>query len=114
MSSLTALVARVTPRVSIFEAAFIRTVLESQGGDVDDPSLTEFLAATDVLRRFDVQCADNGNKRDDYDIPNVDTETHAALRAKAFLLFGVTRPTAAQLHKAHAELYGSLMCATCG
>jgi len=111
MSSLSALAAHLAPRVSPFEAAFIRTVLESQGVH-DDPSLAEFSAAVDVLRRFDVQCADNGNRRDDYEIPNVDTETHAALRAKAFLLFGVTRPTAAQLHKAHMALYGPLLCET--
>ncbi len=46
--------------------------------------------------------------------PYVDTETHGALRAKAFMLFGVTRPTAAQLHKAHAALFGPLLCETCG
>lgn len=100
-----------SPRLTLFETAFIRTVLEHRGTD-DRPSLAEFRAVLDVLQRYDQQRLDNPGA--DAWEPTLEPESAAALRAKAFLMFGVTKPTPAQWQRAHAALYGPLLCETCG
>jgi hypothetical protein len=99
------------PDLTPFETAFIRTVLEHRSVG-HRPSLAEFLAALDVLRRYDAQCVDNpgGGAWE----PRLDGDSVAALRAKAFIMFGATKPTAAQWQKAHTALFGPLLCETCG
>jgi hypothetical protein len=99
------------PRPTPFETAFIRTVLEHRGTGFR-PSLAELSAAHDVLRRFNDQCLDNpgGGAWE----PRLDEDSVASLRAKAFIMFGATKPTPAQWQKAHAALFGPLLCETCG
>lgn len=99
-----------SPSLSPFESAFVRTVLEHRGL-FRDPSLSEFTAALDVLRRFDEQQRDNPG--DSAWLPDLDEESLASLRAKAFMMFGATKPTPAQWHKAHSALFGPLLCETC-
>jgi hypothetical protein len=100
------------PRLTDFESAFIRTVLEHRGL-LFAPSLAEFSAALEVLRRFDQQCQDNPGDADFW-VPAMDAHSVASLRAKAFVMFGATKPTPAQWHKAHAALFGPLLCESCG
>lgn len=100
------------PRLTVFEAAFIHTVLEHRGV-FKDPTVAEFGHALEVLRRYDLQCVANPGYEDGW-TPQLDAEDMASLRAKAYLLFGVIRPTAAQWHKAHGALFGPLLCETCG
>jgi hypothetical protein len=99
------------PQLSPFEDAFVRTVLEHRGL-FRDPTGAEFAAAIQVLKCYDEQCADNpgGGVWE----PLLDEDSTAALRAKAFLMFGATKPTPAQWHKAHTALFGPLLCETCG
>jgi hypothetical protein len=99
------------PDLSPFENAFIRTVLEHRGVS-HRPTLAEFSAALEMLQRYDEQCLDNpgGGAWE----PRLDGESRAALRAKAFIMFGATKPTAAQWQKAHTALFGPLLCETCG
>jgi predicted metal-dependent HD superfamily phosphohydrolase len=101
-----------SPGVTRFESAFIRTVLEHRGL-FREPSLAEFAAAHAVLRRFEEQRQDNPGGVDFWE-PVLDEEGIASLRAKAFLMFGATKPTPAQWHKAHTALFGPLLCETCG
>jgi hypothetical protein len=107
-----ALLEDFAPRLTPFEASFVRTVLEHRGVFAP-PGLTEFSRALEVLRRYDEQCVANPG-HDDVWAPALDAEDMAALRAKAYLMFGVIRPTAAQWHKAHGALFGPLLCETCG
>jgi hypothetical protein len=97
--------------LSRFDWAFIRKVLEHRGL-FRDQTQAEFESALTVLRRYDEQCADNpgGGAWE----PNLDEERIAELRAKAFVMFEATKPTPAQWHKAHAALFGPLLCETCG
>ncbi len=99
------------PLLSPFETVFVRTVLEHRGLG-NEPSATEFAAALAVLVRYNAQCQDNpgGGAWE----PNADEAQRAELRAKAFVMFGATKPTPAQWHKVHAALYGPLLCETCG
>lgn len=98
--------------LSPFETAFIRTVLEHRGVS-HRPTLAEFTAAFDVLRRYDEQCRDNPRDMDAWE-PRLGEEDQVALRAKVFLMFGATKPLPSQWHKAHAALYGPMLCETCG
>lgn len=100
------------PRLSPFETVFIRTVLEHRGLG-NHPSLAEFSAALDVLRRFDAQREDNPPEEGEW-APRVDAESLVSLRAKVFVMFGATKPSPAQWQKAMAALYGPLLCETCG
>jgi len=52
-----------TPRLTPFEASFVRTVLEHRGL-FSPPSLAEFTRALDVLRRYDEQCVANPGYED--------------------------------------------------
>lgn len=98
------------PALTTFEAVFIRTVLEHKGID-GPPSLPEFTDALHVLRRYDEQRQDapHGGECE----PTFKPESIAELRAKAFLLFGTTRPTPSQWQRAHTALYGPLLCEGC-
>src|SRR5690606_16963480 len=100
------------PRLTPFEASFLRTVLEHRGV-FSPPDHGEFLRALEVLRRYDEQCVANPGHEDVW-APALDAEDMAALRAKAYLMFGVIRPTPAQWHKAHGALFGPILCETCG
>jgi hypothetical protein len=100
------------PRLTPFEAAFVRTVVEHHGV-FRKASLQEFTRALDVLRRYDEQCVANPGYDSGY-APKLDVEDMASLRAKAYVLFGVIRPTPAQWHRAHGALFGPLLCETCG
>jgi hypothetical protein len=99
------------PRLSPFDSIFIRTVLDHRGIG-GQPSLGEFTAALNTLRKFYEQSLDN--PRDGAWQPSADDETMAALRAKAFMMFGATKPSPAQWQKAHVALFGPLLCETCG
>ncbi len=101
-----------SPRLTAFEAVFIRTVLEHRGVG-HRPTLLELTAALEVLKRYDQQCRDNPREEDEWE-PRLGEESQAALRAKAFLMFGATKPLPSQRHKAHTALYGPLLCETCG
>jgi hypothetical protein len=99
------------PQLSPFEDVFIRTVLEHRGVGAK-PSLGDFAAALDLLRRFDQQR--QTSPRETAWEPALDLETVASLRAKAFVMFGATTPSPAQWQKAHGALFGPLLCETCG
>jgi hypothetical protein len=94
------------------DAVFIRTVLEHRGVG-HQPTAREFAAAMQILRRYEEQCRDNPREPDAWE-PPLGEESQAELRAKAFLMFGATKPLPSQWHKAHAALYGPLLCETCG
>ncbi|MFO1504626.1 MAG: hypothetical protein U1F39_12550 [Steroidobacteraceae bacterium] len=100
------------PPLSLFDLAFVRTVLEHRGL-FRQPSATEFEAAVMELRRYREQCLDNPRERDAWE-PELADETLAELRAKVFVMFGVTKPSPAQWHKAYTALFGPLLCETCG
>ena len=108
---MSAVIAPADDQLSRFEWAFIRTVLEHRGL-FRDPTQAEFEGALAVLRQYDEQCADNpgGGEWE----PILDDERTAEMRAKAFVMFGATKPTPAQWHKAHSALFGPLLCETCG
>ena len=97
------------------DAAFIRTVLDHRGV-CRRPSVAEFASALDVLRRYDQQRIDNPPEGDDpWSWPRqLAEDDQVALCAKAFLMFGATKPTPAQWQRAHAALFGPLLCETCG
>lgn len=101
-----------SPRLTLFETVFIQTVLEHRGIGCR-PTLAQFTAALGVLQRYDDQCRDNPREADAWE-PELGEESRAALRAKAFLMFGATKPLPSQWHKAHTALYGPLLCETCG
>ena len=111
MSAVLAYAEVSLPSLSPFQTSFIFTVLEHRGVGFR-PSQTEIAAAIDVLKRYDEQCLDNpgGGAWE----PRLDADRNAALRAKAFIMFGATKPTPAQWQKAHAALFGPLLCETCG
>jgi hypothetical protein len=113
--SSTAEVFTETDFLSQGDAAFIRTVLDHRGV-CRRPSVAEFASALDVLRRYDRQRADNPPEGDDpWGWPRqLGPEDQVALAAKAFLMFGVTKPSPAQWQRAHAALFGPLLCETCG
>jgi hypothetical protein len=100
------------PVLTAFEESFIRTVLEHRGV-FHRPTLVEFRSALDALRRYDEQCQDNPGLLESW-APRISTDDLACLRAKAFLMYGVTKPSRVQWHKAHAALFGPLLCETCG
>jgi hypothetical protein len=112
MSTALAFAEDPSPRLTLFETVFIRTVLEHRGVS-NRPSLAEFTAALEVLRRYNEQSQDNPRDGDVWE-PKLDAEGQASLRAKAFLMFGATKPSPAQWQKAHVALYGPLLCETCG
>jgi hypothetical protein len=100
------------PRLTQFETVFIQTALEHRGIGCH-PTLAQFTEALRVLQRYEEQCRDNPRETDAWE-PQLGEESQAALRAKAFLMFGATKPLPSQWHKAHAALYGPLLCETCG
>jgi hypothetical protein len=100
------------PRLTPFEAVFVQTVLEHRG-IARRPTLLEFTEALRVLQRYEEQCRDNPREADAWE-PEMAEESRTALRAMAFLMFGATKPLPSQWHKAHAALYGPLLCETCG
>ena len=108
---MSAALARSDHPLSRFDWAFIRTVLEHRGL-VRDPTESEFNEALEVLGRYEQQCTDNpgGGAWE----PALDEERLAEMKAKAFVMFGATKPTPAQWHKAHNALFGPLLCETCG
>jgi hypothetical protein len=91
---------------------FVRTVLEHRGL-FHVPTEAEFRGALDVLRRYDEQSIANPAREDAF-ASRLSPGDLAALRAKAFVMFGTIRPTPAQWHKAHSALFGPLLCETCG
>jgi hypothetical protein len=99
------------PRLSPFETVFIRTVLEHRGLS-NHPTLMEFSAALEVLKRYDEES--QGRPEEAHWVPRLDEESLASLRAKAFVMFGAARPTPAQWQKAMGALFGPLLCETCG
>lgn len=112
MSAVAASATIAAPPLSLFELAFVRTVLEHRGL-FRQPSADEFQAALSELRRYREQCQDNPRERDVWE-PELTEESLAELRAKVFVMFGVTKPSPAQWHKAHTALFGPLLCETCG
>ena len=101
-----------TPRLTAFETEFVRTVLEHRGL-FREPSQDEFAAALQVLRRYDEQVIANPRHEDRF-APKLEGDDMAALRAKAYMMFGTIRPSPAQWHKAHTALFGPQLCETCG
>lgn len=113
MSAVSALFADdPIPRLTPFETLFIRTVLEHRGLS-NQPTLAEFSAALDVLRRYEAQRLDNPPDDSHWE-PRLDEEGLVSLRAKAFVMFGATNPSPAQWQKAMTALFGPLLCETCG
>jgi hypothetical protein len=100
------------PRLSPFETAFIRTILEHRGLG-NHPTLAEFSAALEVLKRYD-EAVRRNSPEDGHWVPRLDDESLASLRAKAFVMFGAARPSPAQWQKAMGALHGPLLCETCG
>lgn len=99
------------PVQSGFENAFVRTVLEHRGL-FHEPNPAERTAALDVLQRFEQQRQDNPSNAAMW-MPDLDLESLASLQAKAFLMFGATKPSPAQWHKAHTALFGPPHCEAC-
>lgn len=96
--------AEFLPQLTPFESAFVRTVLEHRGL-LHEANSTELSAALDVLRRFEEQRMDNPPDAAMW-VPALDQTNIASLRAMAFVMFGATKPTPAQWHKAHSALFG--------
>jgi len=99
-------------RLTAFEAEFLRTVLEHRGL-FRVPTEAEFAEALSTLRRYDELCLANPGYERGF-APWLGEENAAALRAKAFVMFGTIKPTPAQWHRAHGALFGPLLCDTCG
>jgi hypothetical protein len=103
----------ITPpeQLNDFEAEFVRTVLEHRGL-FHVPTSDEFRGALDVLRHYEQLCAASPSRVDSFAsrLPPIEL---AALRAKAYVMFGTIWPSAAQWHKAHTALFGPLLCETC-
>lgn len=95
------------PSLPVFDAVFVRTALEHRGG-AHPPTLADYAAAFDLLRRYYQQCLDNPRADEPWE-PRLSDESLAAMRAKAFVMFGATKPTPAQWQKVHAALYGTLL-----
>jgi hypothetical protein len=100
------------PPLTPIENAFIRAVLEHQG-IFADPGAGELAAAIAVLRRYEEQCRDNPGAGA-WEPTLRDEESQAEVRAKVFVMFGVTKPTPLQWRKAYNALFGPLLCETCG
>jgi hypothetical protein len=100
------------PLTAAARAAFIQTVLEHRGLFLR-PNAADHAEALEVLDRFNQQRQDNPSNADMW-MPHLDEESRASLQAKTFLMFGVTKPSAAQWHKAHNALFGPLLCEVCG
>jgi hypothetical protein len=109
---MSAVLASSDKQLSRFEWAFIRTVLEHRGV-FRDATDAEIDAAVAVVKQYDAQCQDNPGGGG-WEPVLEDEEQQAELRAKAFLMFGATKPTPAQWHKAHGALFGPLLCEACG
>jgi hypothetical protein len=99
------------PPLSPFEGAFIRTVLEHRG-ILARPTDNDITAAVEVLRRYDEQCVEDPGGGS-WEPTMRDEESQAELRAKAFIMFGATKPTPAQWQKAHTALFGPMPCSAC-
>ncbi len=112
MSAVAESAATAAPPLDLFDLAFVRTVLEHRGL-FRQPSAEEFNAALAELRRYRDQCLDNPREREAWE-PEIAGESLAELRAKVFVMFGVTKPSPAQWHKAYTALFGPLLCETCG
>jgi hypothetical protein len=112
MSAVALPAAIAAPPLNPFDLAFVRAVLEHRGL-FRQPSPEEFDAALEELRRYRGQCLDNPRERDAWE-PELAEESLAELRAKVFVMFGVTKPSPAQWHKAYTALFGPLLCETCG
>lgn len=92
----------VLPALSPFDSVFVRTVLEHRGVGMR-PSFSEYTHALGVLRRYYQQCLDNPRVEDAWE-PRTHEDSLAALRAKAFVMFDVTKPSPAQWQKAQEAL----------
>jgi hypothetical protein len=90
------------PTLPQFDAVFVRTTLEHRGSTLP-PTLADYAAAFDLLRRYYQQCLDNPREDEPWE-PRLGEELLAAMRAKAFVMFGVTKPTPAQWQKVQAAL----------
>ncbi len=100
------------PPLTLIEAAFVRAVLEHQGIFTDTGD-SELATAIAVLRRYEDQCRDNPGSGA-WEPTLRDEESQAEVRAKVFVMFGVTKPTPLQWRKAYNALFGPLLCETCG
>jgi hypothetical protein len=98
-------------QLTAFEATFIRTVLEHRGVE-RRPTEAEFRAALYVLQQYDDKREDNPGAGAWE--PTGDEEMVTELRAKAFMMFGATKPTRAQWRMAHGALFEPLLCESCG
>jgi hypothetical protein len=67
-----------------------------------------------LFRTYLDQCQDNPRDGTWELLPNLDDARSGELAGKAFIMFGVVRPSPAQLHKAYTALYGPLLCESCG
>lgn len=113
MSAVAAAVSEdFSDKLTPFETVFVHTVLEHRGV-YESPTFDQFRGALEVLRRFDQLCLANPGWDSVY-APKADSDDVPALRAKAFMMFGAISPTPAQWFKAHAALFGPLICETCG
>lgn len=102
-----------TDLLTDFDTGFVRAVLEHRGL-LREPSAAEFSSARIVLEAYVEQCRDNPREADFALLPNLASEQSGELAGKVFLMFGVVRPSPAQVHKAWTALYGPLLCETCG
>ncbi len=102
----------LAPRLTPFEAAFVRTVLEHRGLFPSPASATSaglWMCSTATTHSaWLIRAMTMSGHR------ALDADDMAALRAKAYMMFGVIRPTAAQWQKAHGALFGPMLCETCG
>jgi hypothetical protein len=99
--------------LSQYESAFVNAVLAFHGIR-EVPSIEEFTAALTVLQRYAQQVQDN--PRDDSRsswAQRMEVADVAAIDARAFLLFGSTKPTPDQWRRVHREIYGPLLCEDC-
>jgi hypothetical protein len=112
MSAMAAVLDR-NDLLSEFDTGFVRAVLEHRGV-LREPSGEEFSLALLVLETYAEQCRDNPREADFALLPNLASEQSGELAGKVFLMFGVVRPSPAQVHKAWTALYGPLLCETCG
>ncbi len=85
----------------------MRAVLEHRG-IFQNPSDADIDAAAAVLRRYDEQCRDSPGGSE-WEPRLRDEERQAELRAKAFMMFGATKPTPAQWLQAYNALFGPLL-----
>jgi len=47
-------------------------------------------------------------------MPKFDADRQGEIAGKAFIMFGAVRPSLAQLQEVYTELFGPLLCVTCG